>query len=81
MLNSEMANKLTGTPEEIRAKAEEIIRTIHPTARCELHDHEQRIRCGVLDCDGAKNEFSLLIGKVDRALLEAYARTLKANLR
>ena len=75
-----MPNKLAGTPQEIRATAEEIVQTILPAARCELYDHEKRMRCGLLGSNAEKNEFSVLVRIVDRALLESYARTLKANV-
>ena len=59
--------------------AQQIVQAIIPEATCDLHDSERRIRCGLVGREGEKSEFSVSVANLDRALLEAYARTIKAN--
>lgn len=74
-----MSKELSGTPEEIRKEAEEIVQVIVPEARCEVHDYEHRIRCGLVAA-GEKLEFSLLLEGLETDVLETHARDLQARL-
>lgn len=73
-------SEIKGSPEEKRAEAERIVRDIIPQAKCELHDYEHRIRCGLVDSDGEKKEFSLLLDDLEQDVLEMHARALKERL-
>lgn len=75
-----MSDALEGSPEEVRKRVEEIVQAIVPQAKCELHDYEFRIRCGLVDVDGEKKEFSLLRARLDPTTLENFAYELKARL-
>lgn len=71
-----MGYEFEGSAEEIRSKAEQIVQAIAPEAKCEIWDYEHRIRCGFVDADGKKHEFSLVLGGFDRQILEANAKAL-----
>jgi len=71
---------LFGTAEEKRAAAEELVQRVVPEAKCEIWDYEHRIRCGLVDVDGKKKEFSLLLENLDGGVVEEFTRDLKARL-
>jgi hypothetical protein len=71
---------LVGSAEDKRAQAEQIVQRFVPDAKCEIWDYEHRIRCGLVDEDGEKRGFSLLLESLDSGVLEESARDLKARL-
>ncbi|MGI8610759.1 MAG: hypothetical protein ACR2KH_00555 [Sphingomicrobium sp.] len=75
-----MIDRFEGSPGEIKAEVERIVQTIVPEATCEISDDGEQISCGTVDASGRTHEFSLLIGNLDRAILEANARTLESAL-
>lgn len=75
-----MTDKISGSAEEKRKRSEEIVQAIIPEAKCEIWDYEHRIRCGLVDRDGEKKEFSLLLENLEQDVLEQYARALKRQL-
>ena len=71
---------ISGSAEEKRQQAERIVQAIVPEAKCEIHDYENRIKCGLVDTDGAKKEFSLVLETLEADILESNARALRARL-
>ena len=75
-----MIDRFEGSPGEIKAEVERIVQTTVPEATCEISDDGEQIACGTVDASGKRHEFSLLIGNLDRTILEANARTLESTL-
>ncbi len=75
-----MIDRFEGSAEEIRAEVERIVQTIVPEATCEISDDGEHISCGTVDASGKRHQFSLMIGDLDRATLQANARSLESTL-
>jgi len=75
-----MIDRFEGSAEDIRAEVERVLQTIVPEATCEIRDDGEQISCGTFDASGKRHEFSLVIGNLDRAILEANARALESSL-
>lgn len=75
-----MIDRFEGSPEEIRAEVQRIVQTIVPEATCEISDNGEQISCGTVDASGKRHEFSLVIGDLDKAILQANARSLESTL-
>lgn len=75
-----MIDRFEGSAEDIRAEVERIVQTIVPEATCEISDDGDQISCGTLDASGKRHEFSLVIGNLDKVILQANARSLEATL-
>ena len=75
-----MIDRFEGTTEDIRTEVERIVQTIVPEATCEISDDGEQISCGTVDASGKRHEFSIVIGDLDRAILQANARALESSL-
>jgi hypothetical protein len=75
-----MIDRFEGSPEEIRTEVERVVQTIVPEATCELSNDREHISCGTVDASGKRHEFTLTIGELDRANVEANARSLESTL-
>jgi hypothetical protein len=75
-----MIDRFEGTVEEIRSEVERIVQAIVPESTCRLSDDNGRISCGTVDASGKLHEFSLVVGDLDRATVQANARALESTL-
>jgi hypothetical protein len=75
-----MFDRFEGTAEDIRTEVERIVQTIVPEATCEVSDDGEQISCGTVDASGKTHRFSLVIGELDRAIVQANARSLESTL-
>jgi hypothetical protein len=69
-----MIDRFEGSAEEIRTKVERIVQAIVPEATCRRSDDGEQISCGTVDASGKLHEFSLIVGDLDRATVQANAR-------
>jgi hypothetical protein len=75
-----MIDRFEGSPEDIRTEVERIVQLIVPEATCRLNEDFEQISCGTVDASGKLHEFSLVVGDLDRATVQANARALESTL-